>query len=158
MKNAVLFDSSKNFKNNLLSSDVDKFESLLKSSKKVLFQTSGVFPFDFFPDEITIDENKVNIIFHEFFLSDDVHSIMIEMIRDIEVETGPLFAILKIVPDGYPGHALELRYLKKKDALKARRIIEGLMVARRHGIDPAKLDASDFVDKLELLGKTNLVE
>ncbi|MEK7092211.1 MAG: hypothetical protein AAB907_01145 [Patescibacteria group bacterium] len=139
-------------------SNNEKLDMLLKGSQRILLKASSVFPFDFFPDELTIDENKVNIIFHPFFFSKDVHSIMIEMIRDIEVETGPFLAVLKLVPDGYPGHALELRYLKRNDALKARRIIEGLMVARRHGIDPSKLDSPDFLKQIETLGKTSLTE
>lgn len=145
-------------KNVVFSSNDERFNLLLKGANRVLLKTSAVFPFDFFPDEITIDESKVNIIFRDFFLSEDVHSIMIEMIRDIEVEAGPFFAVLKLVPDGYPGHALELRYLKKGDALKARRIIEGLMLARRHGVDPAQLDNLDLIERIETLGKTNLSE
>ena len=145
------------FQSRLLSSDIDKFESLLERSTKILLKTSSVFPFDFFPDEITIDEFKVNIIFHEFWLSGDIHSIQIDMIKDIEVESEPIFAELKIVPDGYPGHPLAVRFLKKKDAMKARRIIQGLMVARKQGIDPSQLD-EHMIEKIERLGKTNLRE
>ena len=158
MKNIAVFDRRAGFQSNLLSSEIEKFNALVKRSNKILLKTSAVFPFDFFPDEITIDESKVNIIFHEFFLSEDVHSITIDMIRDIEVETSPLFATLKIVPDGYPGHALEVHYLKKKDAIKARRIIQGLMVARKQDIDLAQLDESHFIEEIESLGKTHLAE
>ena len=115
-----------------------------------------MFPFDFFPDEITIDEYKVNVVSHEFFFSEDIHSITIEMIKDIEVAAGPFFATLKIVPDGYPGNPLVIRFLKKGEAIRAQRIIQGLMVARKQGIDPAKLDNPDFIESIEALGKTHL--
>jgi len=139
-------------------SEMQKFADVLNASGKVLFKASSVFPFDLFPDEITIDECKINIVFHEFFLSEDIHSITIDMIKDVKVEHGPFFASLKIVPDGYPGQPLEVRYLKKEDAIKARRIVQGLIVARKQGLDPAKLDFYDFINKIESLGATHLVE
>ena len=80
------------------------------------------------------------------------------MVKDIEVEAGPIFALLRIVPDGFPGHPIIIRFLKKKDALKIRRVIQGLMVAKRHGVDFARLDEAEFEHKLELLGTTHLVE
>lgn len=161
MKDTVLFQASHiptASQVPTLSPDFQKFNSLLRDSNKILFKMSSVFPFDFFPDEITIDEYKVNIIFHEFFLSEDVHSITIDMIKDIEVEAGPLFAILKIVPDGYPGKVVEVKNLKRSDAIRARKIILGLMVMKKQGIDPIKLYGHNFTDKIELLGTTHLVE
>lgn len=139
-------------------SDVAKFDSLVRGCKRMLYKLSAIFPFDLFPDEIIIDECKVSIVFREFFFSEDIHSINIEMIRDVDVETGPFFAKLQIVPDGYPGHPLIVRYLRKKEAYKARSVIQGLMVAKRNNIDLEKIDEPDLVDKLELLGKTHAIE
>lgn len=133
-----------------------KFDSLVRGCRTMLLKISAVFPFDLFPDELIIDECKVSIVFREFFFSADIHSINIEMIRDVDVETGPFFAKLQIVPDGFPGHPLVVRYLKKGDAYKARSIIQGLMVAKRNDIDLAKIDETDLVNKLELLGKTHV--
>lgn len=156
MTNSIIFDRRLGFQNRLTPSEIDEFEAVLQGSKRVLLKTSSIFPFDFFPDEITIDECKVNIIFHEFFFSGDTHSITIDMIKDIDVETGPIFATLKIVPDGFPGEPLRLRFLKKKDAIRARQIIQGLMIARKHGIDPTKIQSEDFLEKIESMGATNL--
>lgn len=136
--------------------DVEKFDSLVRGCRRMLLKISAVFPFDLFPDELIIDECKVSIICREFFFSEDIHSINIEMIKDVDVETGPFFAKLQIVPDGYPGHPLLVRFLRKKDANLARSIIQGLMVAKRNNIDLAKIDDPDLVNKLELLGKTHV--
>lgn len=155
MTNGIVFDRKLGFQAKSRSDEIDKFEAVLGGSKRVLLKTSSIFPFDLFPDEITIDETKVSIVYHEFFFSDEVHSITIDMIKDIDVETGPLFATLKIVPDGYPGRPMELRFLKKKDAIKARQIIQGLIIARKHGIDPTKIQSEDFLEKIELMGTTN---
>lgn len=136
--------------------DAAKFDTLVRGCKRVLLKISAFFPFDLFPDEIIVDECKVSIVFREFFFSEDIHSINIDMIRDVDVETGPFFAKLQIVPDGYPGHPLIVRYLKKKDANLARSVIQGLMVARRNDIDLSKINEPDLVSKLELLGKTHV--
>lgn len=139
-------------------SELTELDSLINSCTRMLFRISAVFPLDFFPDEITIDECKVNIVFRQFFFSEDVHSINIDMIRDVDVEAGPFFATLKVVPDGYPSHPLNIRYLKKKDAFKARSIIQGLMVAKKRNINLSRIEASDLLDKLELMGRTHIVE
>lgn len=137
-----------------------KVETLLEESQKVLFRASSVFPFDFFPDVITIDECKVNIVAREFFFSEDIHSIPIEMIKDIEIESGPLFATLKIVPDGYPGHTPEVHHLRKQDAIKARRIIQGLMVASKHDVDLGNINVSKskLLSLIESIGSSHVTE
>lgn len=132
--------------------EVKKLEKLVDATHSVLMKTKTVFPFDLFPDEVTIDENKINIVFREFFFSEDVHSIMIHLIKDVEVETSLLFGTIKIVPDGYPAQPIYVRYLKKSDALKIRRIIQGLMLSKKEGIDTTKLDEGELKEKVELVG------
>ncbi len=138
-------------------SDAVKFDSLVRGCKRMLYKLSAIFPFDLFPDEIIIDECKVSVVFREFFFSDDIHSINIEQIRDVDVETGPFFAKLQIVPDGYPSKPLIVRYLSKKQAYRARSIIQGLMVAKRNNIDLGKIDEPDLAGKLESLGRTHTI-
>lgn len=136
-------------------SDTERLDSLVRGCRRMLLRISAFFPFDLFPDVVIVDECKVSIIFRQFFFSEDVHSVSIDMIRDVNVETGPFFASLKIVPDGYPGQSLIVRYLKKKDANLARSVIQGLMVVKRNKIDLGRIDAPDLVEKLEVLGKTH---
>lgn len=161
MKSMTIFDintQNPNKKINKALTSLAKFESLLKRAHKVLFKARAVFPFDFFPDEITIDEDKVNIITHEFFFSGDIHSIAIDKIRDIQVTTGPFFASLTVVPDGYPGNHIVVHYLWKSDAIKARRLIQGLMLVKNQGIELTRLDLPDLVGDIEYLGRAHLAE
>ena len=161
-KSKILFDANLNSNFNAFKSALNKgtqkFTNIVNASNVILFRTSSVFPFDFFPDEISIDECKVNIVYHEFFLTEDIHSVTIDMIKDIKIEHGPFLATLKIVPDGYPGQLLEVHNLKRKDAIKARLIIQGLIVARKEGFDPAKITISNFVNRIQSLGSTHLVD
>lgn len=136
---------------------INKFQKLLNQTENILFKASTLFPFDLFPDEISIDGHKVNVVIHEFFLSNDIHSISIEMIRDIQVDTGPFLASLTIIPDGYPAHPIIVNNLKKKDAIKAQKIIQGLMLIKRQRMNTSNLTPSDSID-LERLGHTHLKE
>ncbi len=139
-------------------SDGNNLNKLILRSNRVLIRISSVFPFDFFPDEVTIDENKVNIICRIFFFSEDIHSIMIPMIKDVEIETNLFFAAMKIVPDGYPGKPIVVRFLKKGDAICARRIIQGLMVANREKVNIGNLDSRNLKQKIEDLGRAREAE
>lgn len=129
-----------------------KFESLVEKSSRVLFRAKTVFPFDFFPDSVIIDENKVNIIHGMFFLSDEVQSILIHHIKDVIVDSAVFFATLKILPDGYGENWVDVSYLWKNDATRARRIISGLLVGFKEGIDITQVETTNLEKKIEALG------
>lgn len=130
-----------------------KLENLVQRTDRVLLKISAVFPFDFCPDEIIIDENKVNLVIREFFFSAQTHSIMIKMIKDVAIECSPFFATFKLVPDGYPGEPIVIRFLKKNDATRARAIILGLMVSLKEGVDPTKAPTKELKKNIETVGK-----
>src|SRR3989344_42951 len=84
-----------------------KFQELVQQSDKVLFRIRAVFPFDFFPDEIIVDVNKVNII-QNSLLSKNMHSVFIKDISDVVVQTGILFACLSIIDFGYVENSIDI--------------------------------------------------
>lgn len=130
----------------------EKFETLVEKSAKTLLKIHTVFPFDFFPDTIIVDENKVNIIHREFFFSQDIQSILIHHVKDVVVETSLFFATLKILPDGYNENWVNIPYLKKNDGIRVRRIIAGLLVGFKEGLDMSKVETSNLVGKIEAMG------
>lgn len=138
--------------------DKKKFSELLKNTQQVLFRAASVFPFEFFPDEIMIDVGKVSIVERIFFFSECFHSIAINSIKDIAIETSILFATLNIVPDGYPNNPLTIKYLKKGDAIKARKIIQGLLIASKENVDPGVLAIHNLPKKIEEIGGINEIE
>ncbi|HSW97429.1 MAG TPA: hypothetical protein VLF89_06400 [Candidatus Saccharimonadales bacterium] len=136
----------------------EKFEKLIKKSERVLLRIKAVFPFEFFPDSVVIDETKINIIHRIFFWTAEIQSIPIQHIQDVEVDTSVLFATLKILPTGFSVVSMtenwvKVNYLWRRDALRARRIIAGLLIASREGIDLTKVDTVNFVKKIEGLGE-----
>lgn len=136
----------------------EKFKDLLKKSEKCLLVISAVFPFDPFPDEVTIDINQVNIIHRIFFYSERRHSIPIQNIKDVFVEASPFFSTLRIVDTGFVEASIDVKFLKKNDAMRARRIIQGLVLAAKEGIDLTLLKEKKMLEKIEELGKIREAE
>lgn len=130
-----------------------EFEKLIHKGDRTLIKIKTVFPFKFFTDTIVVDENKINIIEGIFFFSAKVKSIPIHHIQDVEVESSVFFAAIKILPVGYMEEWMIIRYLWKKEALRARRIISGLLVGHKNGIDFSKVETKNFVAEIEDLGK-----
>lgn len=107
----------------------NKLVNLSDQPEEILMKMKTVFPFDFFPDRITIDPVKVQIIQKYFFLSQTVKTIPVKDIVDATVETGPLTSTLEIATkeDDKP---IRISYIRTKDAEKAMKIIKGLIIAR----------------------------
>jgi hypothetical protein len=135
-----------------------KFKSLVQKSKKTLLRIKTVFPFDLFPDDITIETNQVNVCIRQFFLTQFTQSISIKNIQDVEVQNGPLFASMTLTENGAVPRVLSVSYLKKDDANKARRIIQGLVVASQEGIDFTKMPYDDIITQAEELGTARSLE
>lgn len=131
---------------------VDKFTDIVNASRRVLFQAHNVFPFDLFTDKIVIDENKVDIIFGTFFYSREVFSIPYNRLSGATSSIGLFFGSLAIEIQGYEQNPPVLKHMWRTDAIKARRLINGLVTAHRQGIDLTKLDLTQLMPLVEEIG------
>lgn len=141
------------------SATVDRsLQKLLKESQAVLFHFHTVFPFDLFPDEITIDENKVNIVKKSFFWTYNVHSILISDITDVSVNTGPLFSSLSIIDSSNYRFPIEvtISQLTKQNAFTARKLIQGLVSTKRQNISLSTLPINKVKEEICLVGETRV--
>lgn len=132
-----------------------KLENLLEKTDTILLNIKTVFPFVLFPTILVIDLNKVDIVHQEFFFSDRRHCIEIKDIADVYVDTSLIFASLKIVIKDMRQKIISISYLKKREAKKARKIIQGLITAHREQIDLITLKDEHLLDKIEALGSIN---
>ena len=132
----------------------DQVYDMARKSMEVLFQTHTVFPFDFFPDTLTINANKIDVVATAFFGSHQTTSVPLRDIANVEIQTAPFFATLIITNIRYPMHPLTLHYLKKEDATKAKNIIDGLLVAMSQGADIAKIEPKKLIHQLEQVGES----
>ncbi len=135
-----------------------KLHHLMNRSQTPLLEVTTVFPFDLFPDTIVIDATKVHIIDREFFFTEEIHSIPIKNIVDIYVDTGPFFATLRILPQLiFQNQITQIPKLWKSDAMKARDVIQGLILATKENINvtnlPDEVDTDQLQHDLQSLGR-----
>ncbi|MDQ5950954.1 MAG: hypothetical protein QG639_231, partial [Patescibacteria group bacterium] len=108
-------------------------------------------------DTVIIDENKVNIINRDFFSNYHLRSILIEDISDVSVDTGILFASLTIVDSSnyrFPITA-KIDFLSKKNALEARKLIQGLILAKSKNIGLSEMPINKVREEMEILGQSS---
>lgn len=120
----------------------------------MLFKISTVFPFKFFPDDIIIDPLKVDIVEREFFGAETIRSIPFDQIIETQILSGVFFSTIKILSKGLKSEEVDVTYLKKSDAKKAKKLIDGLVLCKNNNIDPVELGDGDLTSKIEEIGKT----
>lgn len=135
-----------------------KLDELVEKSSHELLCVKSAFPFNLFPDELIIDANKVSIIYRQFLAAEQIRTIIIKDIEDVWVESIPFFATLKIKSV----RAIELdiiviRNLTKNDAVKAQRLIQGLMLSEQQEVELAEVNKENLDEKMEKLGKADSI-
>ena len=130
-----------------------KLDKLVSSSSTVIFSAKTVFPFTFFPNEIVITLADVSVVYTEFLSSKQLRSVPISKIAEVIVETGFMFAKLKLVDKEFSQMSIEVDYLSLKDAMRAKRLIQGLMVAVKENIDLVQIKDEHLEEKIEEIGR-----
>lgn len=134
--------------------DLDEFVQEINTH---LLRIKSIFPFEFFPDELIVDQNKVTIVKNYFYFSKQMRNILLDDIGDVMIETGPFFATL-IILDKSSGNAqkeeMKVGFLPKNKALKFRRLIEGLITCRKENVDLSGRTEKEICLKVEEIGKT----
>lgn len=133
---------------------IPSLKEVVENNNMVLFQLKSVFPFDFFPASITIDLQKISIVDQLFFFSKQVISIPISEIFVVECDTNLFFATLRIRDKRYELSPLEISFLHKEEARKARRIIQGLIAVNDQNLNMGGLSLDEIKENVEKLGST----
>lgn len=132
----------------------EKLQKTAIGSHRILFKARSVFPFDFFPDEVVIDENKVDLVYGIFFYTRQVISVSINDLNGAMSVSNMLFGSLELEIRGYDRNPLPITYLWNHDAERARRIINGLVACVKQGVDTSTLNLKFAQDKIENIGST----
>ena len=140
------------------SADKSATEGLVRKSNRILVSISSRgFPFNLFSNTINVEEGRITIITRSFLLSSRVHSVDIKDVSNVFINTAPFFAELVIVSKTFTENEIKVRYLEKKDAVFARRIIEGLRIFENKQIDTSNYTKGELISKLEELSTTKIV-
>lgn len=129
-------------------------QSLADSADNVLFRITSFFPFDLFPDELIIDETKVTIVNRSFFASEQIYTIGFASIIDVTIETAPFFATLNIRDRGW-STIISIRYLPKEKAIKALKILQGVLILQSKSLDISSLSSRNVLKNVETIGHSH---
>lgn len=131
---------------------------LVRKSNRILASIrTHKFPLDFFPDIITLEEGRINVIVRNFFFSSQVYSVDLKNIANVIINTAPFFAQLVIVSKTFTENEIHINNLWINDAIYIRRLIEGLRVLDSKQINTSVYTKRDLIDKLEDLSSTDIV-
>lgn len=131
-------------------------EDMVRNSNRVLLKVSTVFPLDWFPSSIIIEETRLTIINRQLF-SSQTHSVDLKNISNVFVDSGIFFAQLTIVSDTFVENQIKINKLWKKDAVLMRRIIEGMRMFVSHNIDTTEYSVNELLNKLKELSRSKIV-
>lgn len=122
----------------------------------ILFSIKTRKPLDLFPDELVIDRRKVNLIRRPFFFTERIVSLAYEDISNVVIEHSLLFACLEISHKIFGMAPLQVRFLKRDEANIVKRLILGLMIAKRDGLkNLLDLKTSDLITTASQLGRAH---
>lgn len=127
---------------------------LVRKSNRRVISISTTFPWKFFPNTIDVEESRVTFSFRQL-LSFQSHSVDIKDISNVFIEAGLFFATLQVVSRTFVQNDIKIGSLRKKDAMKVRRIIEGLRILKSNDIDTSNYEIPDLINKLEELQNTD---
>lgn len=138
-----------------------KFENISDRHDLEVMRAKTVFPFDLFPDDIIIDTTKVTIVKKQMFATEHVMTIPLKDLSDIHVQTALFLAsiTIKYMPhSSNPGmlEPVEARVvnLRRQDAIRAKNILKGILVAQSEEIDFTKLAPEEIVNMIEKFGNS----
>lgn len=129
-----------------------KMCQISKKNNEVLFRTKAVFPFDFFPSELIITATQIEVRNNVFFNSFRDCSIPLQDLGYIEINKSIFFASLRIF-NIRSTEPILIDYLRANEAIKAKDIIRGLLIAQESGVDVSVIETHMVLPQLEQLGR-----
>lgn len=130
-----------------------KLEGVVEKAQNILIKSTAVFPFDLFPDSITIDRQKLTVVHRNFFSVKQTVSVQHSDIKNIQADIGPLFGSLTVTSEHFINNTQTIRYLPKKEVLAIQQLVQGFIVAHNESIDLTDIDDQKLVKLLNQLGR-----
>jgi hypothetical protein len=128
-----------------------KMESLVGRSEEVIFCTTTVLRFRPERFELIIDRAKITVIKRLFLLADNITSIGLGDMFSVKLSAGSFFGSLTLKAR-YVDQPIVITYLSRKKAFRAKRIIEGLIVASNKGIDLDEIPMDELTEEIIRIG------
>ena len=121
----------------------------------VLYRCKTVWPFIFFPDSLIIDVKKVSIV-HDMYFSRSIDTINIVDVLKASAYHGMFFGSVQLTTRFFTQKSIVFTHLWKKDAIIARALIQGLIIAREKNINLESMKREQIMKVCMDLGKANI--
>lgn len=131
-------------------------QQLLSAANKghqILLKANTVFPFNFFPDTITIDREKLTIANRFFFRVAKITSVPVRDILSVEADVGPFFGSVHLTSRYFFTNPQTITFLWRGDAIKIQRLLQGYIIAHERNIDCSAISKNHLLDLLYDLGR-----
>jgi hypothetical protein len=139
-------------------SETAKLHEAVKKSQRHLIKATAVFPFDLFPDTITIDRQKLTIVHRTFFFIQQTISVQLADVKNVEANLGPFFGSLTITSQHFKNNVQHINFLPRRDVVQVQHILQGIIVANNRKIDISKVDHDKLQVMLKELGEGEVKE
>lgn len=128
-----------------------KLEHLAGRSEEIIFCTTTAFRFRPERYELLIDRAKITVIKRLFLLADNITSIRWGDVLSVDLSVGPFFGSLTLKAR-YINQPIVVAPLRRDKAFKAKRLIEGLIVACSKGIALDEIPTEELVEEIIRIG------
>lgn len=128
--------------------DIEIVNDLVKKSNRSIISISSLFPWDFFPSTIDVEESRVTFTFKQFLTSQS-HSVDIKDISNVFIETSMFFASLQVVSRTYIQNDIKIGNLNKTEAKRVQSIIEGLRTFAENNINTSNYEIDELIAKID---------
>jgi len=135
------------------SEEKPSLDRIMEESNEILAHFRGVWPFDFFPDEVIIDKKAITIVRHWFFGVGQKITCHFDDLVNAEVNVGPFFGSLKIYSKYFTDGEEDIKWFSRGDAKKIHAILQGLLMAKKEGVDLHDIPNDELLTKLYKIGK-----
>lgn len=120
-------------------------------SEEIIFCTTTAFRFRPERYELLIDRTKITVIKRLFLLADNITSIRWGDVLGVDLRVGPFFGNLTLKAR-YIDQPIIIALLRRDKAFKAKRIIEGLVVACSRGIALDEISTEELLEEITRIG------
>lgn len=127
-------------------------DSIVEESNEILAHFKGVWPFDLFPDEVIIDKQAVTIIRHWFFGVGQKITCHFDDLVNAEMNIGPFFGSIQIYSKYFTDGEEDIKWFSRSDVKKIHALLQGLLIAKKEGVDIKSLSKDEILHKLYKIG------
>jgi hypothetical protein len=138
-----------------------KLENIIDRHDIEIMRAKTVFPFDLFPGTLIIDTTKVTVIKKTMFATESIMTCALKDLSDVSVQTALFLGTIyiKYMPQSpSPGMneptEINISCLKRADAMRAKNILRGVLIAAAEKIDLAGLSPEEVVNVIEKFGES----